>query len=44
LELDEGADVERAQAPPATSVGRVLLMTLSILALAGAVLWWVMRS
>jgi serine/threonine protein kinase len=44
LELHEVADVERAQAPPATSVGRVLLMTLSILALAGAVLWWVMRS
>jgi serine/threonine-protein kinase len=44
LELDDVADVERAQAPAATSVGRVLLMTLSILALAGAVLWWVTRS
>jgi len=44
LELDEVAEVERAQVPPATSVGRILLMTLTILALAGAVLWWVMRS
>lgn len=44
LELDEVAEVERAQAPPATSVGRVLLMTLTILALVGAVLWWVTRS
>lgn len=44
LELEEVAEVERAQAPPTTSVGRVLLMTLTILTLVGAVLWWVMRS
>jgi len=44
LELEDAAEVERAKAPPATSVGRVLLMTLTILALVGAVLWWVMRS
>jgi serine/threonine-protein kinase len=44
LELEEVAEVERAQAPPATSVGRILLMTIAILAVVGAVLWWVMRS
>jgi serine/threonine protein kinase len=44
LELDEVAEVERAQAPPATSFGRILLMTLVILALAGAALWWFTRS
>jgi serine/threonine protein kinase len=44
LELDKVAEVECAQAPPATSVGRVLLTTLAILALAGAVLWWLTRS
>jgi hypothetical protein len=44
LELEEVAEVERAQAPPATSVGRILLMTLVILALIGAVLWWVTRA
>jgi serine/threonine protein kinase len=44
LELDDVAEVERAKAPPATSVGRVLLMTLTILVVVAAVLWWVMRS
>jgi flagellar biogenesis protein FliO len=44
LDLEDVAVVERAQAPPATSVGRVLLTTLVILALIGAVLWLVMRS
>ena len=44
MELDEVAEVERAQAPPASSVGRILLMTVVILALAGAVLWWITRS
>ena len=44
LELDEVAEVERAQAPPATSVGRILLMTLVILGLVAAVVWWVTRS
>ena len=43
-ELEDVAEVERAQAPPATSVGRILLMTLAILALVGTVLWWVTRS
>ena len=43
LGLGDVAEVERAQAPPATSVGRILLMTLVILALVGAMLWWVMR-
>jgi serine/threonine-protein kinase len=44
LDLEDVAVVERAQAPPATSVGRVLLTTLVILALIGAGLWLVMRS
>jgi serine/threonine protein kinase len=44
LELEDVAEVERAQAPPATSVGRILLMTLTILVLVGAMLWWVTRS
>jgi hypothetical protein len=44
LELGEVAEAERAQVPPATSVGRILLMTLALLALVGAVLWWVTRS
>jgi len=44
LALEEVAEVERAQAPPSTSVGRVLLTTLAILVLAGAVLWWLTRS
>jgi serine/threonine protein kinase len=44
LDLEEITEVERAQAPPATSVGRILLTTLVLLAVVGAVLWWVMRS
>ena len=44
LELDDVAEVERSQAEPAASVGRILLMTSAILALVGAVLWWVTRS
>ena len=43
LDLEEVAEVERAQAPPDTSVGRVLLIALVILAVMGAVVWWVMR-
>ena len=44
LELEEVTEVERAQKPPSTSVGRVLLMTVTILALVGAVLWRITRS
>ena len=41
---DDIAVAEREKAASSTSVSRVLLMTLVILALIAAVLWWVMRS
>ena len=44
LEVNDVAVAEREEAAPSTSTGRVLLMTLAILALVAAVLWWVTRS
>lgn len=43
LELEEVGAVERDQAPPSVNLGRVVLITLVVLAMAGAVLWLVTR-
>ena len=44
LDVGNDAEAERHQATPSTGIGPVLLITLTILAVVAAVLWWVTRS
>lgn len=44
LDLEEVAEMERAEAPPSMNLGRVMLITVAILAAVAAIFWWVTRS
>jgi serine/threonine protein kinase len=44
LELEDVEELERAEVPSAVNLGRMVLMTIAILAAVAVVMWWVTRS
>jgi hypothetical protein len=44
LELDDVEEMERAEVPSAVNLGRMVLMTIAILAAVAVVMWWVTQS